>query len=321
MAEKPRLVLLEPFRSAEALAALKARFSVRQTRGLAGLKGRHPGVEVLFARLKYRVDGPLLDRFPSLRFVATPATGLVHLDLAACAARGVKVVSLKDETAFLTGLTATAELAWGHVLSFHRRILPATAGVNRGVWDRDLFIGNEVKGKTLGVVGLGRLGSMVARYGTAFQMRVLYSDPRRVDLPYAKRVTLDRLLAESDVVTLHVHVSPRTEGMIGEREFRLMRRKPLFVNTSRGELVDEAALLRALRSGRVKGACLDVLRGEHWNTVAEKKRWLTGNKLLAYARRHANLQITPHVGGLTREGIERAEKYTVDKLVRVYGRA
>lgn len=271
--------------------------------------------EGLFVRLRYRIDGPLLDRFPGLKFVATPATGLVHLDLEALAARGIEVVSLKDETEFLKDLTATAELAWGMILAFHRNILPAARGVrDDGIWDRDLYIGNEVREKTIGIVGLGRLGSMIADYARAFRMKVLYADPRDAGHSWAKRVPLDELLEKSDVVTLHLHVSEKTKGMFGPAQFARMKRKPLFVNTSRGELVDEAALLDALKTGKIRGAALDVLCGEHWNTPADKKAWMDANPVVAYARAHDNLILTPHVGGLVHEGVERAELHTVGKL-------
>jgi D-3-phosphoglycerate dehydrogenase / 2-oxoglutarate reductase len=315
LAERPKVVVLEPFRSKKAADRLAEGFSVRSIKKLSDLKKVEPGVRALFARLAYRIDGPFLDRFPGVRFVATPATGLVHIDSDACAIRGVTVVSLKGERAFLDNLTATAELAWGHIMAFHRHLPYAMGSVLKGVWDRDLFIGNEVKGKTLGIIGLGRLGTMVAQYATAFRMRVIYSDPQDAGLDYAERVTQDQLLAQSDVISLHLHVSDETRGMLGRSEFSKMKRKPLLVNTSRGELIDEAALLSALKTGKIRGACLDVLAGEHWNTPAEKKAWFKKNELIAYARKNKNLLLTPHMGGLTWEGIEQAELFTVEKLL------
>ncbi len=315
MAEKPKLLVLEPFRSQKALERLKSKFDVRVLRDLSELEPRPAAIEGLFVRLKYKIDGPLLDRLPGLKFVATPATGLVHLDLDALAARGIAVVSLKDETAFLRDLTATAELAWGLILAFHRNLGPAMRGVKDGVWDRDPFIGSELREKTIGIVGLGRLGTMVAEYAKAFRMKVLYNDPREAGLEWARRVSQDELLAESDVITLHLHVSEKTRGMLSRAEFARMERKPLLVNTSRGELIDEAALLEALRSGRLRGAALDVLCGEHWNTPTDQKAWMEANPLVAYARENDNLLLTPHIGGLVHEGVERAELFTVEKLL------
>lgn len=289
---------------------------MRVLRSLSELGKTERGVEALFVRLRYKVDDALLDRFPDLRVVATPATGLVHLDLDALRRRGLRLVSLKGETAFLRTLTATAELAWGHVLSYHRSLPAATRSVVEGEWDRDLFVGEELRGKTLGVIGMGRLGVMVARYGVAFGMRVIYADPRRARIAGASRISFARLLAESDVISVHVHATPENDGMFGAREFARMKRRPLFVNTSRGELIDETALLRALKSGWIRGAGLDVLRGEHWNTAAEKRAWHRANPLIAYARSNRNLLITPHIGGLVQDGARRAELFTVARLLR-----
>lgn len=301
MAAKPLLVAPEPFRCAQARASLARRFRIAST-------GR--GAAALYVKLKQRVDGRLLDGHPELRFVVTPTTGLTHVDLEACRARGVEVLSLRGEEAFLRTISSTAELTWGLLLALERRIPAALDSVRGGVWDRDLFPGRELHGKTLGVVGLGRLGSMVARYGLAFGMRVLYAEPRAVSLRGAQKVALKRLLAESDVVTLHVHAGPDTDGLIGPAAFAAMKRRPVLLNTSRGSLVDEKALLKALESGRVRGAGLDVLADEH----AGKKDWPARDALVAYARRHDNLILTPHVGGLT-DAAERAELFAARKLL------
>jgi D-3-phosphoglycerate dehydrogenase len=309
------LLALEPFRSPAAAAALGKRYTVRVAAPSA-LRPADHAAKVLYVKLRYRLDRAFLARFPSLKAVVSPTTGLTHIDLDACRRRAVAVVSLKGDTVFLKGVSSTAELTWGLILSAERSLNAAASSVTRGSWDRDPFLGRELKGKTLGVVGLGRLGTMVARYGLAFGMRVLYSEPRRVALAGARRVTLARLMSESDIITVHVHAAPDTEGMIGRAQFAQMRRSPLFVNTARGELVDESALLSALKSGRVRGAALDVLRGEHWNTAAEKKAWLRRNKLVAYARRHPNLLLTPHIGGLTSDAVENTELFVADKLLR-----
>lgn len=301
MAAKPLLVATEPFRSAEAKAALARRFRVASSGS---------GATALYVKLKRRVDARLLDRHPGLRWLVSPTTGLTHVDLAACRARGIEVISLRGETRFLDTISSTAELAWGLLLAAERRIPEADASVRGGAWNRDLFPGRELRGKTLGVVGLGRLGTMVARYGQAFGMKVVYAEPRRVSLRGATRVSLRRLCADSDVISLHVHASPETAGLLGRAEFAAMRRRPLIVNTARGELIDEKALLAALKSGRVRGAALDVLAGEH----AGRRDWPKGDALFAWARRAKNVILTPHVGGLT-DAAGRAELFAARKLL------
>lgn len=301
MAAKPLLVATEPFRSAEAKAALARRFRVAS----AGT-----GATALYVKLKRRIGARELDRHPRLRWLVTPTTGLTHIDLAACRARGVSVISLRGEEKFLSTISSTAELAWGLILAAERRIPEADASARGGAWNRDLFPGRELRGKTLGVVGLGRLGTMVARYGLAFGMNVLFAEPRRASLRGARRVSLRRLCAESDVISLHVHAGPETEGLLGRAEFAAMRRRPLIVNTARGELIDEKALLAALKSGRVRGAALDVLAGEH----SGRRGWPKGDPLVAYARKTRRVLLTPHVGGLT-DAAGRAELFAARKLL------
>ena len=143
----------------------------------AGLLGAVAGADVLIVRLRNRVDGEVLAAAPHLRAVVSPTTGLDHLDLAALEARGVAVLSLRGETEFLRTVTGTAEHAWALLLALVRRVPAAAAAARAGDWDRDRFRGRELAGRTLGVVGLGRLGSMVARYGAAFGMRVVAYDP------------------------------------------------------------------------------------------------------------------------------------------------
>lgn len=315
MAAKPLLIALEPFRSEAARRALERRWRVRVA-SPASLRRAEPAATALFVKLRWPVNRALLARFPDLRWIVSPTTGLTHIDLAACRARGVEVLSLRGETAFLRGIGATAELTWALILAAERNLPDALASVRRGSWDRDPFAGGEVRGKTLGVIGLGRLGTMVARTALAFGMRVLYADPRRgARLAGARRVALRRLLAESDIVTLHADARPENEGMLGRAEFAAMKRRPLFVNTARGELVDEGALLAALKSGRVRGAALDVLRGEYRNSERERRAWLARHPLAAYARRGGNLLLTPHIGGLTRESAARAEDFAAAKLL------
>lgn len=315
MAEKPRLLVLEPFRSPDALARLRKKFDVWSLDSMEDLPTLPSDFVGLVARLKYRIDEKLVSRFSHLRFVATPTTGLVHIDLDVMARRDIEVVSLKEDTAFLQNLTATAELVWGLILTAYRNLGPATESVRAGVWNRDPYIGNELREKTLGVVGLGRLGSMVAEVGIAFRMNVLYCDPILKDTTQARRVDFDTLLAESDIITLHIHATPQTTRMLAAREFARMQRQPLLVNTARGEVIDEDALLEALSSGQIRGACLDVLCDEHWNTEEDKVRWAKNNRLIAYAWEHRNLVLTPHIGGLVFEGAARAEDHLIGKLL------
>ncbi|WP_349371504.1 NAD(P)-dependent oxidoreductase [Salinarimonas sp.] len=270
--------------------------------------------DVIWTRLAHRIDADLLDRAPRLRAVASATTGLNHVDTAACAVRGIGVVSLRGEAAFLSTITATAELTLSLMLECMRRTGRAHRSVvEEGVFDRDRFVGLQLAGRTLGIVGLGRLGSIVAEYGKALRMRVLFCDPRtdaELDPPaFATRVSFDALLAESDVVSLHASHSPGAARLFDAAAFARMRPGAVFVNTARGELVDEPALLDALRGGRLAAAAVDVLDDE----VARAPLGLA-HPLVAYAREAANLVVTPHIGGACRDAMAATECFVAKKL-------
>jgi D-3-phosphoglycerate dehydrogenase len=268
------------------------------------------GYQVLVVRLGLQVDRLVLTAGEDLRIVATPTTGLDHIDLQAAQERGVAVLSLKGERIFLEQVYATAEHTFALLLSLVRRIPAAFEAVGRYEWRRDLYRGRELSGKTLGIVGCGRLGSMVASYGIAFGMSVLVYDPYQPRLPQGVIVcsTLADLLAESDVVSLHVPLNAETQGMFAAGQFAQLRPGAVLINTARGAVLDETALLHALESGWLAGAALDVLCDEY--ALGQG----AANPLIEYARTHDNLVITPHIGGSTQESIEKADVFIASKI-------
>ena len=211
------------------------------------------GCDALLCLLTDRIDEALLARAPRLRIVANMAVGTDNVDLAAARARGVAVSNTPD---VLTD--ATADLAFALLLAAARRLPWADRYVRAGGfvgWRPDLGIGLDVTGRTLGVVGWGRIGRAVAERARGFRMEVIWHGR-------SGGVSLDELLARSDFVSLHVPLTPETRHLIGERELRRMRPHALLVNTARGPIVDEAALVRALREGWIAGAGLDVFERE-----------------------------------------------------------
>jgi len=265
-------------------------------------------VDVFWFRLAHRLDDALLPLDPRCRIVATPVTGLDHIDLAACAKRGIRVVSLKGETEFLRDVRATAELTLGLALALLRSIPAAAADVRAGRWERSAFRGRELFGKTAGIVGVGRLGSIVARYFAALGMRVIGCDPRSDFPEHVERVdSLPALFSQSDVVSIHASYDASTRHLIDASVLASAKAGLVLLNTARSGLVDEAALLRALASGRIAGAALDVLSGEPDVSGA--------HPLVAYARAHANLLIVPHLGGNTLESFDKTERFVAERVV------
>jgi len=265
---------------------------------------------LLWVRLRHQIDREVMDAAPRLQAIASPTTGLNHIDQAYAERRGIRIISLRGETAFLEKVFATGEHTLALILALVRHVPQAARHVTEGGWDRDPFRGRELHGKTAGIVGLGRVGRMVAGYLQALGMRILATDPAMNESSSAgvRLVPLEDLLAQSDLVTLHVALTDRTRGFFGKSEFACMKACPWFINTSRGELVDESALLAALLDGRIAGAALDVLRDERSSGMKD-------HTLVVYARTHENLLITPHIGGCTLESMEQTEEFLAEKVV------
>lgn len=216
---------------------------------------------VVGMRERSRFDAATLARLPDLRLLVTTGPVNAAIDLNAAAARGVTVCATTSVP------HPTPELTWGLVLALARRIPQEHARFHAGAAPWQDSVGMDLVGRTLGIVGLGKVGARVARYARAFDMRVL-AWSRNLDAARCAAVGaelapgLDALLALSDVVTLHMVLGPETRGLIGTAELALMKPTALLVNTSRGPLVEEAALVEALRSGRIAGAAVDVFDEE-----------------------------------------------------------
>jgi len=271
--------------------------------------------DVLIVRLGFQVDREVIDAGTNLKVIVTTTTGLDHTDVNYAEQRGIKVLSLRGETEFLRSIPATAEHTWALLLALVRRIPWAFQSVLQGDWVRDDFRGHDLSGKRLGIVGLGRIGEKVACYGLAFGMKVFgYDvDPSRGMTGVTICSSLASLLQQSDVLTVHVPLNAHTEDLIGAKELDLLPAGSLLINTSRGKIVDERALLAALESGQLSGAALDVLSDEGPTSLRQE------SLLLRYARSHRNLLITPHLGGATFESMAAVEIFMARKLATVLG--
>lgn len=240
---------------------------------------------VVAMRERTRFDAATLRRLPDLRLLVTTGSVNAAIDLTAAAERGITVCATTSVP------HPAAELTWALLLALARRIPQEDARFHRAEWPWQASVGLDLAGRTIGIVGLGRIGQRVARYARAFDMRVVAWSRNLTEARCAEHGAelapgLNALLAEADVVTLHVALSPETHGMIGARELSLMKPSALLVNTSRGPLVDEAALVEALRTGRLGGAALDVFCEEP----------LPADHPLRGA---PNLVATPHLGYVT----------------------
>jgi len=256
-----------------------------------------------------------LAQAPALKIIATPTTGLDHIDQAAAADRNIKIISLKGWREVTDKIYATSEHTIGLLLALLRKIPAAHAHVANGGWERQKFIGTEISGKTIGIVGCGRLGSRVAEILHVMGATILGFDPHQSKETVPARVELvpdlSGMLGKSDIVLVHAYLTPETAGLIGEGEFVALKPGAFLVNTARGKIIDETAMLDALASGKLAGAALDVLDNEE-----ASGEFLKNNPLQEYAASHDNLILTPHMGGATRESMGLTEEAIAEAVVK-----
>src|SRR5947208_6117508 len=224
------------------------------------LRSRVADKDGLVSLLTDAVDRTVIDAAPRLKVIANVAIGFNNVDIAYAASRGIVVTNTPD---VLT--ESVADFTWALILAITRRLSEGERLVRRGEWKGwalDLLLGSELRGKQLGIVGVGRIGRAVAARAPAFGMTVAYTARRDVDLPGAEPMSLDRLLLTSDVVSLHVPLTDETRHLIDKRALTRMKRSAYLVNTARGPVVDEEALAWALQQHLLAGAALDVYEHE-----------------------------------------------------------
>ena len=255
--------------------------------------------DALIVRGKTKVTAQVIEKGKNLKVVGRAGVGVDNVDIAAATKRKIAVVNAP------TGSTVSvAELAIGHMISLARKLPTADKSIKSGKWDKKAFMGTELNGKTLGLLGSGRIGTEVAKRAQAFGMKTIAFDPylppaiakqNKIDL-----VNKGSLFAESDFLSVHTALTPETKGMVGPQEFAAMKKTAFLINCARGEVVQEKALAEALKSGKIAGAALDVFENEP----------PTGSPLLELE----NVFMTPHIGASTQEAQLRAGMTIVDQV-------
>ena len=262
-------------------------------------------VDAVIVRSKPVVSRRVIEAGEKLKVIARAGVGLDNIDLEAAEERNIKVVNAPE-----AATNSVAELAIGLMLSVYRKIAYADRNMRMGRWVKKECMGYELRGKTLGIVGMGRIGRAVARIAYhGFGMRIIYYDVVRCPKEFeeevkAKCVDLDTLFREADIVTLHVPLTPQTRHLVNEDRLKLMKKTAILINTSRGGVVDTNALVKALREGWIAGAGLDVyeeepLPSDHPLTKLD------------------NVVLTPHIGASTYEAQEKAGITVVEKIIEI----
>lgn len=291
-----KTVILESY-SPNSLALLKAQSKIHLVHGENSLKE----AEAALIRSKTVIDKAFLDGAPNMKLVITATSGFDHIDWRECNKRGVTVSHTPEANA-----QSTAEMTFALMLAFERKIIQASKNVRDSKWREGLPRPAGLDGKTLGIIGLGRVGKRVAKMARTFGMNLLAFDPYAEGSAFeevgAERLSVIELLKTSDWVTLHVPLTSETKHLLNNPTFNEMQRESILVNASRGAVVDENALLTALDEGTIAGAAMDVI---------EREPLPRGHRLT----HHPKLLLTPHIGAYTDSAWDKASREAASKLI------
>ncbi len=277
-----------------------------------------PAIDILVVRLAHTLNAQLLQAYTGLKAIASPTTGLTHIDLAYCAIQGIQVHSLQQHQDRIGAISSTAELGFGLLLALLRNIPAAHQDVIRQHrWQRDRFKSRQLGGMTLGLLGLGRIGTHMAQYARAFGMQIIAHDSAVGDEHFARhsvrRVELDQLCREADIISLHANERDDNYHLIGAAQIALMKNSALIINTARGSLLDEEAAVLALQQQRIAGLACDVLEQEM------HAEFPACSALVQAAGQGLNLILTPHIGGCTQDAMHITEEILADHLYQTLG--
>ena len=304
------IMILEPFEfSNSAKELLKKKFKLRTK---FDPSKSYPNVIAIFVRLKYQIDSKFLNLFPNVKYILSPTTGINHIDLKCISSKKISLISLTNEKRFLKTIPETADFTWGLIIARSRKIVASHSATINNVWERDLFKGNNLKGKKISFVGYGRIAKLMHKYAKAFDMDVQAYDPYVHKFCKGVKVfnSIEKMFIQSDIVSVNSTLSSETENLINKKNMKFLPKTAILINTSRGEILNHNDLLEALETQTIKGAAIDVLPEEQKENNKVKK------DLISYAKNNSNLIITPHLGGATYESMSDTENFITKKFLK-----
>lgn len=275
--------------------------------------------DVIFTRLGLFLGESQILTQENLKYIVTPTTGYNHIDVEFAQKHSIKIIGLKGEIDFLKEIKSTAEHTWSLLLSLSKNLYSSIRSVKKtNLWDRNPFLADELDKKTLGIIGFGRLGRIVSQYANAFGMKILANDIDNKafnNIPaYVNKCELTKLLELSDYIILLISWREDNIRFIDSDKLLKFKKGAYLINTSRGEFIDEKALLDSLKEGKIKGVALDVLNNDSaWNKFTNTK-----NDLIKYSKKNNNLIITPHVGGYGKESVKRTREFVTNLFLKEY---
>lgn len=267
--------------------------------------------QVIIVRFKKYLGASVLQKFTQLAIIVSATTGTDHIDTEYCNKNNIAIFCLKPYQDFLKTIPSTAEHTFGLLLSLLRNIPAAVNSVGQGNWQRQLFWGRQLKGKKLGIVGMGRTGAFMAKYAAAFDMEVYYYDPYVTveGNDYKKTISLAELVSLADIISLHVHLTNETVHLVNKSLQPYFNNRKYLINTSRGKIVDEQFVYSLLRAGNLAGVASDVIETEMTD--------ITNSHLFKAMAEGQNVLLTPHIGGATYDALHSCEEFICTKLVEL----
>lgn len=264
--------------------------------------------DVVWLRLGYKLSDKIFEGNLKCRIIVCPATGIDHLNPELCKKKNIKIISLKNESNFLNKVKSTAELTILLTLSLLRKFRPIINDIVKGNFNRDAFRGNDLDGKLVGVIGLGRLGKMVSDIYNSFGCNVIGFDSKDIqDYKYYKTSTIDELVSKADIITLHVDLNETSINLIDKKLFQKMKSNAIIINTSRAAVVNSLDLIYSIKNNIISGAALDV--------IDDELNFGSSDLFYKAHKNYDNLIITPHIGGNTFESFKKTEQFVFNKLI------
>lgn len=265
-------------------------------------------IKIIFIRLNEYIDSNFLDNFPNLLFIVSPTTGLTHLDLSEINKRKIILISLTGRNNFLKNIFATSEYSIALALTMLRKITLAADSVKKSKWDRYPFKGSEINDRVVLIIGFGRVGKQVYKLYKSFGAKVLVYDIKPRQVPKKIKTSLKKGIRSADIISIHIPYNDDNYMFFNKELISLAKSSSILINTSRGEVIDQNALINSLLNKKITGAALDVLQDEPnpLNKKLKKDIKVLKNRLI----------ITPHIAGYTNESLTKVETYLTNILIK-----
>lgn len=264
--------------------------------------------DAIFTKFNYEINKRFLLKAKNLKYIISNVTGLDAIDIIQAKKQGIKIFSLKNKKKFLRNITSTSEFTFALMLSLLRKIPYAHNSVINKIYDRYSYVGNNLKDKTLGIIGFGRNGKLIYKYAKSFSMKVIFVD-KNYKGKAKGNVPLNYLLKNSDIITLNVDLNKSTKNLIDNKKLKLINKNAFLINTSRCEIVNQKDLFEALKKDKIAGFASDFLEQKNFTYTTISK------KLIKLAKNKKNVIFTPHLGGATYESMFQTEEFVFKQLI------